>query len=228
MLLAELPNEHLIGSVRDNIADIHMETGQPQLALPLYTKNLEFYKQSFDDRRDNLRLMHAAEQTVRASLAINQLSKAQLLFSELSAIYLDTVHKLYAHPPFKVIYLKAQEQLLQAENRLDEAYKTSLELNRLTDSIENAEQHEGGGGADVVEQPAAAGCADEDAHCTRHTEQADDGAAAFRIGAFAHQCLAADEGAYFGDAHDNQQGHHPVSGRVTDKKDRQVDRRREA
>lgn len=140
MMEEGMPNDHLIGSIRDNIADIYMETGQPLLALPLYTENFEFYQQNFEDRRDNLRLMHAAEQSVRASLAINQLSEAQLLFSEFSAIYLDTVHKLYAYPPFKVIFLKAQEQLLQAEKKLDEAYKVSLEQNRLTDSIENAEQ----------------------------------------------------------------------------------------
>lgn len=128
------PNHHLEGSVKDNIADIYVEQGMIEEANKLYKQNFEFYRQGFvDNIIDTKRLMSAGCQLIKTDLLLKK-KNAFIHFKELKEIYNDPIYKI-KNSKSKIEFLKTQELMYRYEQRIDLAYKTSMQIASLSDSL---------------------------------------------------------------------------------------------
>jgi len=134
----EYPNAHLIGSIRDNIADIYLEQNKPIAAKQLYFENFVFYQYS-SKNKDNLidvqRLISAGAQLIETNLKLGDIIEAERVFFQLNAIINDNANKLNAKPNSKLEFLKAKELLYLSQNKTQEAYQVSKRAKHFSDSI---------------------------------------------------------------------------------------------
>ncbi len=136
---ATYPNHTLIGSIRDNIADIHTERGDYLKAEPLYATNFEFYKNAINEKthaKDIPRLISAGAQLTTTNAHLKRLDEAQRIFNELEAIvaFQETNNSLESNS--KLEFLKAKEFLLKQQNKISEAYATSQRIRDYADSLQ--------------------------------------------------------------------------------------------
>lgn len=134
-----VPNHTLIGSIRDNIADIYVEQNNLEQAQPLYKTNFEFYKNAINERsltKDITRLISAGAQLVTTSSKLNRLDEAQQAFNELERIvdYQAKINDLA--PSSKLEFLRAKEILYDAQNNTVQAYNISREIKLFGDSLQ--------------------------------------------------------------------------------------------
>ncbi|MEC3965456.1 tetratricopeptide repeat protein [Muricauda sp. SYSU M86414] len=136
---ASYPNHTLIGSIRDNIADIHTELGDYLKAQPLYATNFEFFKTAINEKthtKDIPRLISAGAQLTITNAYLNRLAAAQRTFKELEAIVVSHEEKNSLDSNSKLEYLEAKEFLLKQQNKIPEAYATSQQINAYADSLQ--------------------------------------------------------------------------------------------
>lgn len=89
LMKVKFPNHTLMGSIRDNIADIYVEQQNYQMAQPLYAVNFKFFNEVVDDQtltKDIPRLISAGSQLVMLNIHLNRVEEAQTAFDELETI----------------------------------------------------------------------------------------------------------------------------------------------
>lgn len=140
--LDSFPSHPLVGSIRDNIADIYTDNGIFSEALPLYKRNFEFYQYVLQERTESLdypRLISAGSQLVTTYVELDSLEKAHVIMDSLQN-YLST-HLVQYSAESEIEIKKAQEKLYFKENKTKEAYTTTKEILALSDSIHKAYSH---------------------------------------------------------------------------------------
>lgn len=136
--LKKYPKHTLLGSIRDNIADVYVDKGNFAEAKDLYATNFDYYKTALierTDRRDIVRLISAGAQLVQTSLKLKDISYAEQVFKELDSIVDDAKTNKTLVSESKLIFLKTKEALFKAQNNLPMAYETLEHLNFLSDSL---------------------------------------------------------------------------------------------
>jgi tetratricopeptide (TPR) repeat protein len=136
--LDNFPNNTLIGSIRDNMADVYINKNQPEIALPLYKANFEMYsniKNEISGQFDVPRLISAGTQQVLTEIKLNQLAQAERTFQMLQNIIRDSKVVDRVHPSSKLEILKVQEALYFTQNNFEMAYTIAVLRNNLTDSL---------------------------------------------------------------------------------------------
>lgn len=134
--LDSFPNHPLIGSIRDNIADIYTDNGLYSDALPLYKKNFWFYQhipQERSERLDYPRLISAGTQLVSTYIELDSLKNANMILDSLQNYLIN--HLVDYSGQSKLEIQKAKEKLLFKENKIKEAYNKAQEVLALSDSI---------------------------------------------------------------------------------------------
>ena len=138
ILQSNFPNHTLLGSVRDNIADIYVEKGQLEDALSLYSLNFEYYKEAINEKtlqKDITRLISAGAQVVTTSLELNKIDLAENTFKKLEPI-VNQNQEIYRNNKDIILnYLGAKEQLLLKQNRIEAAYLTLKQIKNYSDSL---------------------------------------------------------------------------------------------
>lgn len=132
------PNHTLLGSIRDNIADVYVAKKQFQKALPLYTANFKLYssvKNELSKQFDLQRLISAGTQKIETEVKLNQLHQADQTLLRLQNILLNPEFKKEISPNSKLEILNAQEGLYRAKSNYKEAYAISLKQRFLKDSL---------------------------------------------------------------------------------------------
>lgn len=133
---SKFPNHSLIGSIRDNLADIYRDKNQIEKALPLYRANFLFYQAYKNDESGKIdveRLISSGCQLVEAEIAINKLEDAQLSFNELNKQISKFSNEI--GPKSKLEFLKTEEKLLVVQQNYKKAYEVSNKRHFLTDSL---------------------------------------------------------------------------------------------
>lgn len=140
MTETSFPKEHLLGSIRDNIADIYLEQGKTLQSNALYKANFAFYKTSetkqFGDGVDSKRLVAAGVQLINTSIDLGELDHVENTLSQMHNLLNDTISKVRLYPISKLHYLQAKERVLLAQNKPQEAYQIAKDVKRLSDSLE--------------------------------------------------------------------------------------------
>ncbi|OUR91904.1 hypothetical protein A9Q87_08875 [Flavobacteriales bacterium 34_180_T64] len=135
------PEHFLLGSICDNMAAIIFEKGDIETAKRLYRDNFEFYKKTLNETYkvvDVYLLVKAGSKIVDIELMQGNLKQAALAYTELQNIF-----NTYAPLPNKkeatrLEFLKTKQRFLEATQKTDIAYATLKEVNRLSDSINQA------------------------------------------------------------------------------------------
>ena len=136
------PDHPLLGSIRDNIADIYVEQYRIAEANALYKQNFKLYKTLYTILYSGIdvpRLISAGRQSIATDIALDNLQSAKTELGELQHIVNDTAMRLKDFPKAKLEYLQAKEMVLAATNKNHEAYTTSKMVKHLSDSITNVE-----------------------------------------------------------------------------------------
>lgn len=132
------PEEHLLGSIRDNIADIYVEQEKLKEAKTLYEKNFEFYKTSETPQYfgiDSKRLINAGAQMIETSINLGQLDNVEHTLNQMHDVLSDTSLKVRLYPISQLHYLQAKERVLIAQNKTQEAYQLAKAVKHLSDSL---------------------------------------------------------------------------------------------
>lgn len=135
---ANFPNHTLLGSIRDNIADIYIEQGELKQARPLYRENFDLYRTTKNEKSnqyDLTRLISAGTQLVETEIKLNLLDTAKQSFQKLQDIMFDTKFKNSISSKSRIEFLNAKETLLIAQNNYKAAYEISTNRNRIKDSL---------------------------------------------------------------------------------------------
>ncbi len=137
----QYPKHILLGSIRDNIADIYSEKGQFKKAKLNYDANFRFYSYTIDyDQTQGIdvpRLISAGVQYVEMSLKLGDLNDANNGIKRLNAIAKDLTFDMSNHPNSKLTTLEVQEKYYIANQQFKEAYAISKEVKQLSDSLLN-------------------------------------------------------------------------------------------
>lgn len=139
IILDSFPDHPLMGSIRDNIADIYADNGLYAEALPLYKKNFCFYQYTTQERSKKLdypRLISAGTQLASTYIELDSLQKANVTLDSLQNYLVNHLVNYSALSKLKIQKTKAK--LLFKENKLFEAYKKAQEVLALSDSIHQA------------------------------------------------------------------------------------------
>lgn len=123
----QFPNHTLLGSIKDNIADIYTNRNQYEKALPLYRENFKLYqsiKIESSNEFDVTRFISAGIQLIETEIRLDNISQAKKTF-----IDLQNTLKM---PEFKDnIRQQSQLEILQAEKSLYQSqgnYKAALAI----------------------------------------------------------------------------------------------------
>lgn len=132
------PNHSLLGSIRDNLADVYTDRNQPEKALHLYKANFDLYstlKNEKTKQYDLPRLISAGAQLIETELKLNQLEQAEQTSKRLQNIIVNPKFKNSVNPSSLLEVLKAQGALYRAQNNFKQAYAVALKQIVLTDSL---------------------------------------------------------------------------------------------
>jgi DNA-binding CsgD family transcriptional regulator len=137
------PKHFLLGSIYDNLAIIYFEKGEIQAAKLLYKDSFEFYKKIPKETEsykaiDVFLLVKAGSKLVEIEIMQGNLKQAERAYIELQKAFIK-----YDKPPYKkeetrLEFLKSKQQLLEATQKIDTAFAVLKEVNRLSESINQA------------------------------------------------------------------------------------------
>ncbi len=142
---AEFPQHVLIGSIRDNIADVYSDKLNYKGALPLYEANFELYKHAFKERtnkKDIPRLISAGTQLVNTNLQLNSLEAANIHFKQLEAIINDKNNNGEYPATSMLDFLIVKEHLLAKQQHIEEAYIAAKRVKSFSDSLQQLENND--------------------------------------------------------------------------------------
>lgn len=134
----QFPQHSLLGSIRDNLADIYFDKEEYKKAESLYKDNFEFYKYAISDESKTLdipRLISAGSQLVNTNLKLKDVNEAEENLEKLRAIIDDPTKGVGFLPKSKLEFLRANEMVLKNKGNLQEAYRVLKTYNNLSDSI---------------------------------------------------------------------------------------------
>lgn len=134
----DFPRHTLIGSIRDNLADIYTDSKMHKKAVELYSINFEFYKSAINEKskaRDLPRLVSAGSQKIQSLLKLNRIQEAQTTLNELQTIIENLEDTEKIRPQSQLEYLKAKSSVLAKQEKFGLAYQTLQNIESLTDSI---------------------------------------------------------------------------------------------
>tara|TARA_R110002049_G_scaffold85844_6_gene218270 strand:- start:1367 stop:2482 length:1116 start_codon:yes stop_codon:yes gene_type:complete len=132
------PNHTLIGSIRDNIADVYSDKNKPEKALPLYKENFELYRNVKNKKLNDYdvkRLISAGAQVIETEVKLNQLKQAQQTLQDLKKIFVTPKFNKRIRGNTKLEFLNAQETLYVAQNKIGDAYTISKIRHKIVDSL---------------------------------------------------------------------------------------------
>ncbi|WP_170245288.1 tetratricopeptide repeat protein [Gelidibacter salicanalis] len=135
---SKFPKHTLIGSIRDNIADVYVEQNLHEKAQPLYALNFDFYNSTFNEgtfEKDIPRLISAGAQLVTSNIHLNKLNEAEQVFKALEKIVTHQENSNLINPQSYLEFLNAKQLLLQEQHKIDAAYATARRINAYADSI---------------------------------------------------------------------------------------------
>lgn len=135
IMKVDFSNDALIGSVRDNIADIYVEKGYYKQANQLYVENFSFYEQKFNDRLDAIRLVRAGVQSIQTDLKLRQLKRAEQHFNKLDKLVHDDTLQLLKSTSIRLDYLTGKAELLHALGETTQAFEIAQLTRKLSDSV---------------------------------------------------------------------------------------------
>lgn len=131
--------EHIYGSVIDNIADVYLETNRAEEAGQLYRQNYAFYKVTPHLEDDFLpidyyRLISAGAQYVETQLKLGNIYSAEEVLNDMPNYFNPLLD-----PRGMVEYLSAKEKLHISKNEHTKAYESLHKKNQLIDSLNRVE-----------------------------------------------------------------------------------------
>lgn len=136
--LKKFPNHSLLGSIRDNMADVFIDKNQPEKALPLYKSNFDlysFYQNEITERYDLPRIISAGTQVIETEVKLNQLVQAEQTFKRLQNVIVNLKFKNNLNPSSKLEILKARGILYRAQGNFKQSDEVALKQIFLIDSI---------------------------------------------------------------------------------------------
>lgn len=136
--LERFPNHTLIGSIRDNLADIYIDTNKPEKALPLYQENFYLYSNTKNERSnkfDVTRLISAGTQVIETEILLGQIEQAKQTFSNLKQVLKKQEFKNNIRNESRLEIFSAQEALFVAEDNYKAAFDIANKKRELTDSL---------------------------------------------------------------------------------------------
>lgn len=128
----------LLGSIRDNMADIYVERKNYQKAESFYAENFKFYKEAIDEgtlKKDIPRLISAGSQLVMTNVHLNRTDVAQNAFDILETIINEQRQQNKLSSESLLEYLHAKELLLSNQNKIEAAYSTAKHITHYSDSL---------------------------------------------------------------------------------------------
>lgn len=134
----DFPNHTLIGSIRDNLADIYTDSNLHSKAVELYRTNFEFYKSAINEKTKTIdvpRLISAGSQEIESLLKLNRIEEAQNTLHELKSIIETPKNTEQIRSQSRLEYLKAKSNLHAKQTNFKLAYQTLLRIEQLSDSI---------------------------------------------------------------------------------------------
>ena len=134
------PGHTLIGSIRDNIADVYTDQQEYDKALPLHKANTSFYdnvENELTHQKDIPRLISAYVQLVKTYINLGRIDEAEQAFSGLVKIISDTKGDDSVGASSQLEFLQTKEILYQAQNNIVDAYNTSKIIKKYSDSLQN-------------------------------------------------------------------------------------------
>jgi hypothetical protein len=134
----EYPTHTLIGSIRDNLAEVYVDQGNYKDALPLYETNFEFYKVTLDEelfKIDVPRLINAGSQLVITYSQLGEFEKAKKALNELENIMIDSTNIKNITSESTLVFLNAKASLYGKQNNYKEAYQTISLIKKYSDSL---------------------------------------------------------------------------------------------
>ena len=134
----KFPKHYLLGSIRDNIADIYFEQDKIAEANKLYNENFRFYKETINEdikSLDTTRLISAGCQYAITTLNLNKINLAEEILNELESIIIDPFNREDIQPNSILEVLKVKELLYFKQNKFQDSYKASQNVKKLSDSL---------------------------------------------------------------------------------------------
>lgn len=141
--LERFPNHTLIGSIRDNMADVYTDKNQLEKALPLYKANFDLYstiKNEITTIYDIPRLISAGAQQIETEVKLKELEQAEQTLKRLQNIIIKPPFKNKISPSSKLEILEAQETLYRSQNNYKQAFEIALKQRILKDSLDNVSE----------------------------------------------------------------------------------------
>jgi len=123
----QFSNHTLLGSIRDNIADIYTNQNQYEKALPLYLENFKLYqgtKNESSNAFDVTRFISAGIQLIETQLKLDNISQAQETFNDLQNTLEMTEFKDNIRQQSQLEILQAEKSLYQSQGN----YKAALDI----------------------------------------------------------------------------------------------------
>lgn len=141
---AQFKEHTLLGSIRDNIADIYVDQRQYKKAAELYEQNFDFFRQVRNEKEgqyDIPRLISSAAQAIHLHLILEENKLAVALYKQLYAflsIQLKAPFEIETEAKLELLLLDAE--ILKLQNKEGMAYQKVLQVKSLTDSIYNEKE----------------------------------------------------------------------------------------
>ncbi len=135
---SKFPTHTLIGSIRDNIADVYVEQQHYEKAQPLYALNFKLYATAINEislQKDIPRLISAGSQLVTSTVYLKKLTEAEQTFEVLEKIVANEEKLNFFYPESYLEFLNAKQLLLQEQQQIDAAYDTAKRIITYADSI---------------------------------------------------------------------------------------------
>lgn len=134
----DFPKHTLIGSIRDNLADIYTDLNRHDKAVELYSMNYLFFKNTINEKSkviDVPRLISAGSQEVQSLLKLNKIREAETTLDDLQTIIKSLEASETIRPQSRLEFLKAKSNLHVKQERFKLAYITLRDLEHLSDSV---------------------------------------------------------------------------------------------
>ncbi|MGM5471342.1 helix-turn-helix transcriptional regulator [Flavobacteriaceae bacterium LMO-SS05] len=135
------PSHFLLGSIRDNMAAIYLESGEIETAKALYRANFEFYQQIPNETSleiDLLLLMKAGSKIVAIEIKQGHLKQAERAFAQMLNAFSTNGQAASQNQEARLEFLKAKQQILAASQKQELAYEVLQEVKQLSDSMNEA------------------------------------------------------------------------------------------
>jgi len=134
LVASDFPDDPLLGSIRDNVADIYLEEGAFEKARDYYQQNFYFFKNDTTEDgfiNDVSRFVSAGIQLIETNLKLNNGETAESNFEILK----QSISVNNLQPSMRIEFLTLKQHMFEINNQVDSAYVYSQKINVLSDSL---------------------------------------------------------------------------------------------